>query len=162
MVTQLTRPTGAVVLTREGRERLTERLRDLDTRILPQLHDRMWSSDRTGGDEIALAAALSERQSIRSAMAVSVDAEAIDDDPNTVELGDFVTVRDQDGALETYRIVDPVEAPLDDIRVSSTSPFAVAALGRRVGEEIEIHPRIGEPVRYRIEDTWRIDPGDAA
>ena len=149
---------GAVVITREGRERLTRRLDELDTTVLPQLQEQLWTKDRDGNDDMALAAALSERHSIRSALTVSVDAEAIADDPDVVEIGDWVRVRDEDGWEETYRIVDPVEAALDDVRVASTSPFALATLGRRVGEEVEIRPRVGAPFRYLILDTWRHEP----
>lgn len=162
MVTETTRPIGAVVLTREGRERLSRRLVDLDSSVLPQLQERIWSKDRDWNDDLALASALSERRSIRSAMAVSVDAESIPDDPDVVELGDFVAICDEHGHIETYRIVDPVEAPLDDIRVSSTSPLAQAVLGGRVGDDITIAPPLGLPRRYRVVDTWRIDQPDVA
>jgi len=157
-MTTATAPTGAVVITREGRERLTQRLRDLDTTVLPQLREQLWTKDRDWNDDMALAAALAEQHSIRAALAVSVDAEAVVDDPDVVEIGDWVTVRDEDGWEETYRIVDPVEAPLDDVRVASTSPFALAALGRRVGEEFEIQPRMGTPFRYVILGAWRHEP----
>jgi hypothetical protein len=95
-----TAPTGAVVITREGRGRLTQRLHDLDETVLPQLREQLWTKDRDW-------------------------------------------------------IVDPVEAPLDDVRVASTSPFARASLGRRVGEEIEIQPRVGPSFRYVIVGAWR-------
>jgi transcription elongation GreA/GreB family factor len=150
-----TAPTGAVVITREGRGRLTQRLHDLDETVLPQLREQLWTKDRDWNDDAALAAALAERHSITAALTVSVDAEAIVDDPDVVEIGDWVTVHDEDGREETYRIVDPVEAPLDDVRVASTSPFARASLGRRVGEEIEIQPRVGPSFRYVIVGAWR-------
>jgi len=151
-------PTGPVVITREGRERLTQRLDDLDTTVLPQLLEQLWTKDRDANDDRALAAALAERHSIRSALTVSVDAEAITDDPDVVEIVDWVTVRDADGWDETYRIVDPIEAPLDEVRVASTSPFALASLGQRVGDEIEIRPRVGAPFRYVILGAWRHEP----
>jgi transcription elongation GreA/GreB family factor len=153
-----TAPIGAVVITREGRERLTQRLHDLDETVLPQLREQLWTKDRDWNDDAALAAALAERHSITAALTVSVDAETIADDPDVVEVGDWVTVRDEDGREETYRIVDPVEAPLDDVRVASTSPFARASLGRRVGEEIEIEPRVGPSFRYVIIGAWRREP----
>jgi transcription elongation GreA/GreB family factor len=155
-------PTGAVVITREGRERLTQRLHDLDATVLPQLREQLWTKDRDWNDDAALAAALAEHRSIASALAVSVDAESIGDDPDVVEVGDWVTVRDEDGWEETYRIVDPVEAPLDNVRVASTSPFAVAALGHGIGDEIVIQPRVGEPFRYTILSAWRDEPPTGA
>jgi transcription elongation GreA/GreB family factor len=162
MTTTTAIPPYTAVLTRDGRARLTDRLRDLDTRVLPQLRENIWSKDRGWSDDAALAAAIAERQSIKSALAISVDAESFRDDPDVVEIGDWVTVRDDDGREETYRIVEPIEAPLDDVRVSSTSPFAIAALGGRVGDDIHIRPLVGEAFRYRIVRTWRTDPKEAA
>src|SRR5215208_4741914 len=72
-----TAPTGAVVITREGRGRLTQRLHDLDETVLPQLREQLWTKDRDRNDDAALAAALAERHSITAALTVSVDAEAI-------------------------------------------------------------------------------------
>ena len=162
MATTTQAPIGATVLTSDGRARLARRLHDLDTEVLPELRERIWTQDRDGNDDAALVAALAKRQAIAAALANSVDAETVPDDPDVVEIGDWVTVRDGDGWEETYRIVDPIEAPLDDVRVASTSPFADAALGRRVGDEIEIQPQAGAPYRFRILHAGRHDPTGAA
>jgi transcription elongation GreA/GreB family factor len=55
-----------------------------------------------------------------------------------VDLGTAVTVRDGQGVMERFLIVHPVEAPLDDVRISVRSPLAQALLGHRVGEEVEV------------------------
>lgn len=47
-----------------------------------------------------------------------------------------MTVRDDQGVVERFLIVHPVEAPLDDIRISVRSPLAQALLGHRAGEEV--------------------------
>jgi transcription elongation GreA/GreB family factor len=63
-----------------------------------------------------------------------------------VELGDEVTVEFDAGETERFLLVDPVEAPLDQLRISVESPLARALLGRPVGEEVEVRAPGG---RYR-------------
>jgi transcription elongation GreA/GreB family factor len=55
-----------------------------------------------------------------------------------VELGDEVTVEFDAGDTDQFLLVDPVEAPLDQLRISVESPLAQALLGRRVGEQAEV------------------------
>ncbi len=52
-----------------------------------------------------------------------------------ITLGSRVAVTDADGERLVVRIVDPVEAYLDEERISSTSPLASALLGHVVGDE---------------------------
>jgi transcription elongation factor GreB len=63
-----------------------------------------------------------------------------------VELGDEVTVEFAASETERFLLVDPVEAPLDQLRISVESPLARALLGRRVGEQVEVRAPAG---RYR-------------
>jgi hypothetical protein len=60
------------------------------------------------------------------------------EDPGVVELSDEVVVELAAGDTERYLAVDPVEAPLDDLRISVESPLAHAVLGRRVGDQVEV------------------------
>lgn len=53
-------------------------------------------------------------------------------------LGDTVTIHLTNGAPETYIIVHPLEAPVDDRRISVESPLATALLGRHVGDDVEV------------------------
>jgi transcription elongation factor GreA len=64
--------------------------------------------------------------------------EDLPDNPAVVELGEAVTVRDDQGVVERFLIVHPIEAPLDDTRISVRSPLPQALLGHRVGEEVEV------------------------
>jgi transcription elongation GreA/GreB family factor len=68
------------------------------------------------------------------------------EDPGIVELGDEVVVEFAAGDTERFLVVDPVEAPLDDLRISVESPLAQAPVGRRVGEQVEVDAPAG---RYR-------------
>ncbi|HSO03109.1 MAG TPA: GreA/GreB family elongation factor, partial [Candidatus Limnocylindrales bacterium] len=52
-----------------------------------------------------------------------------------ITLGSRVAITDADGERLIVRIVDPVEAYLDEERISDTSPLARALLGHRVGDQ---------------------------
>ena len=71
-------------------------------------------------------------------------------DPNVVETGDMVTVREQ-GSSETerYMIAGPVEARVDDSWISTESPLGAALLGRRAGQTITVEVPAGS-LRYTV------------
>jgi hypothetical protein len=78
-----------------------------------------------------------------------------------VEFGDEVLVEFAADEVERFLLVDPVEAPLDDVRISVESPLAQAVLGRRVGEQVEVEAPAGR-YRCRIIATGRHRPGVAS
>jgi transcription elongation factor GreA len=84
-------------------------------------------------------------------------AEDLPDDPARVELGETVTVQVDGGAPERFLIVHPVEAPLDDTRISAESPLARALLGRRIGEHVRVAAPSGA-YRCRILAAERATP----
>ena len=145
-----TPPAGTLAISEDGLARLRERMRRLDKEILPALRERLVSPDGDGRDDEALAMALVERARVGWVLATARPSEELPDDPDVVELGDWIMVRDDEGAVEVYRIVDPIEAPMDSVRVSSSSPLAQAALCRRVGDVIEVGPERGERFRLTI------------
>jgi transcription elongation factor GreA len=55
-----------------------------------------------------------------------------------VSFGSTVQVRDQDGAEQTWRIVNSHDASPSEGRLSAESPVAVALLGRAVGEKASV------------------------
>ena len=73
-----------------------------------------------------------------------------------VELGDEVTVEFAADETERFLLVDPVEAPLDDVRISVESPLAQALIGRRVGDQVEVDAPDG---RYRPAE---VSPADSS
>jgi len=79
--------------------------------------------------------------------------------PGVVELGDEVTVEFDGGESERFLLVDPVEAPLDQVRISAESPLARALLGRPVGEQVEVKAPGGR-YRCRILATRRCPAQD--
>ena len=71
-----------------------------------------------------------------------------------VALGDTMTLCYPDGESGRDVIVDPLEAPLADRRISSDSPLGRALLGRHVGEVVEVDVPGGR-YRCRIESAER-------
>ncbi len=70
---------------------------------------------------------------------------------NIVHLGSTVTLTHaQSGANRSYTIVSPNEVNPSQGKISPDSPVGKAALGRRVGDEIEVSTPSGM-IRYRIE-----------
>jgi transcription elongation GreA/GreB family factor len=71
-------------------------------------------------------------------------------DPIVVEMGDTVTVREQGSSdTERYKIVGPVEARVDDSRISAESPLGAALLGRRPSETVTVDAPAGS-IRYAV------------
>jgi transcription elongation factor GreA len=67
-----------------------------------------------------------------------------------VELASTVTVVEEGGPEETYRIVGPAEADPGAGRVSFASAMGKALLGHRVGEEVEVHTPTGASYTVRV------------
>jgi hypothetical protein len=102
-------PPGQVVLTREGRHLLEARLGHLNRRVIPEL--------RLPG--------------------VAVVAE---DRPGGSDTGP--ARRRGDGGLpgtqQQFLFVHPLEAALDSVRISASSPLGRAVLGRRAGDLVDV------------------------
>jgi len=119
----------APLLTKEGRRRLVERLRRLRDETVPELtaaldqsaQDPAVQADLDAVREVGRLAHL-----LKSAGSIT----EIPEDPDVVQLGDWVTVRTDEGETNRYLIVHPAEAVVDRQRISA--PLAVAAHGRRV------------------------------
>lgn len=66
------------------------------------------------------------------------------DDPTIVEIGDEVEVEFEDGSTETFLIVHPVEAGMDEHRTSADAPLATAVLGHRPGDHVTVSSPAGD------------------
>ncbi len=62
---------------------------------------------------------------------------------SSVRLGSKVTVRSKDGGKELYAIVGSAEANPSDGKISNESPVGKALMGKRVGDEVEVHAPAG-------------------
>ncbi|MGB7962733.1 MAG: GreA/GreB family elongation factor [Propionicimonas sp.] len=126
-----------VVLTPDGRRMLQARLVELAEELLPAMRPLLVEDER---DERVVAdferlQAEHDRLAVVLGTAGSVDPERLG---SVVELGSRVVILDADGHRRVVRIVDPVEAFLDDERISRKSPLAVALMGHSPGDECRV------------------------
>jgi transcription elongation GreA/GreB family factor len=149
-------PEAAVVLTPEGQRRLAARAAWLATGPIPRfahyyLDDPAqdgWASAEYGQEvtELALLTRILQR-------AITSD-QLPPENPGIVELGDEVAVEFANGYTQRFLVVNPIEAPLDDLNISVESPLGQALVGRRVGDQVEVDAPDG-PFRCRILTTAR-------
>ncbi len=149
---------NVVYLTKEGYERLKERLEYLikvkRPEIARQIHEAKEMGDiseNAGYDEAKNAQGFLEGEIMelewKLKHAVIIEEDARD---GTVTLGSRVTVRDEEtGEEETYTIVGSAEADPFDGRISNESPVGKALLGRQEGEVVDIRTP-GGTLRMRI------------
>lgn len=125
-----------IVLTAEGRawisarrERTVERLARVDEDL---------AADRTSELLDERAALTDQLDELTDLLRRAVAPGEISDDPTVVELGDEVDIVFPDDERETFLVVHPVEAGMDEQRTSADSPLAKAVLGHRVGDEVTV------------------------
>jgi transcription elongation factor GreA len=135
-----------VILTRAGKRLLIERASALRGDVLPELRAALADPERDSRVDAEFERAVNELRHLVWLVEHATLAEDLSGEPTVVELGRTVTVRDDRGVVERFLIVHPLEAPLDDLRISVSSPLAQALLGHRVGEEVEVAAPSG---RYR-------------
>jgi transcription elongation factor GreA len=126
------------MLTQEGKRLLEERATRLREEVLPSIVARLEEQDRDAQVEAEYRRATDELADIEYLIRHAPVAEEIPGDPQVIEVGDEVTIGFEDGSTERYLIVHPVEATLDELRISADSPLARALLGRRIGEQVEV------------------------
>lgn len=146
-----------VWLTEAGKARLEEELADLRDRRRPELHGRIQEATEGGdvsdnaeyeelkSDWAILEARLAElEQNLERAAILEKPSEA-----GVVGLGSEVTLRADDGEVETWVLVSPQEARPVDGRISTESPVGRVLNGRRIGESISVATPGGE-MQYTV------------
>jgi len=133
---------GQVMLTAEGRVLLHDRMVELAEEILPSMRPLLVEDER---DERVVAdferlQAEHDRLAVLLGTAGDIDTAALG---QTIALGSRVAILDAEGNRRIVRIVDPVEAFLDEERISDTSPLAQALLGRTVGDRCPVQAPAG-------------------
>jgi len=119
---------AAVVLTPDGQQWLLARAAWLASK-----------PDQAGWDDEGYARGAAELARLHGILGQAITTEELPpEQPGVVELGDEVTVEFAASETERFLLVDPVEAPLDQLRISVESPLARALLGRRVGDQVEV------------------------
>jgi transcription elongation GreA/GreB family factor len=135
--------TSQVMLTSEGRALLAARMAELADEVLPAMRPLLVEDER---DERVVAdferlQAEHDRLSVLLGTSGTLDPQSLGD---TITLGSRVIITDAEGHRRVVRIVDPVEAFLDEERISSTSPLATALLGHAVGDRCSVAAPAGD------------------
>jgi len=153
-------PAEAVVLTPEGQRELAVRAARLATELIPRVaHYYLDEPDQDGWASVEYGQAVTELALLtRILQRASTTDELPPEKPGIVELGDEVVVEFVNGYTQRFLVVDPIEAPLDDLRISVESPLAQALVGRRVGAQVEVDAPDGR-FQCRIVATGRHLPG---
>ena len=119
----------------EGRlERTQERLDHIADELVNERTEQLIVERRQLLDQV---------EELTQLLRIAIAPGAVADDPSIVELGDEVTVEFADGERETFLIVHPVEAGMDENRTASDAPLAQAVLGRRPGDSITVSSPAG-------------------
>lgn len=124
-------------MTRQMRRSLEARLQELESRI------EILDAQRQGDDSLEATAMLVqlslERDRIFDALR---EVTLIDDEPfdvHAIEIGDAVSVRDEEGEVDRYVLVDDgVGARARTDWVSVASPLGAAIVGRSRGDRVEV------------------------
>ena len=148
--------TIGIPLTDDGLALLAERLVFLHDVALPELRPLLTARERDERDVAAFERFLAEAQWLESVLgrATALPAQEFD----AVGIGARVQLATPDGEHTWVRPVHPVEAALDDERISMTSPVSQAILGARVGDVVVVNGPSGEWVCEILE----IHDGDSA
>lgn len=120
-------------ITREGAERLKQRLDDL-------LEKKRQSSGVSDSDLRKLDAKIRTLQQILGSVVVSQPVA----NPDKVAFGTTVRIRHESGEEETYRIVGVEEADPENGSISWLSPLAKALLSRKVGDKVRFRSPAGQ------------------
>jgi transcription elongation GreA/GreB family factor len=142
------------LLTDEGRKRLEERARRLEEETIPTVVAAIEETEDDLSLQLEYDLASRELEQLKYVLETAGSIDQIPEDPDVVQIGDWVTLKTQDGETERHLIVDPAEAVLDTNRISADSPLARAVLGRRVGESAVIQAPSG-PYPVQIIETLR-------
>jgi len=141
--------TATTVLTKEGYDRLTAELNLLRTERRAQIADRLHRILEEGGDlieNLAFEEAKNEQAyiegRIQELVRILANVEFIPPsggNRDCVVIGSVVTVREDGGRPETFRLVGAVEANPREGRISNQSPLGHALVGCKVGDRVSVN-----------------------
>jgi transcription elongation factor GreA len=133
---------------------LEERARRLEEETIPALVEAIEEEDDEMAPRLEQDLALRELEQLKYVLETAGNVYDVPEDPDLVQIGDWVTLRLADNEQVRHLIVDPAEAGLDTDRISSDSPLATAILGSRVGEDVTVEAPSG-PYRATIVESKR-------
>ena len=131
-----------IPLTDDGRALLVERLTFLHEVALPELRPLLTGRERDERDVASFERLLGEAQWLEGVLGRATPLPRQNAD--AVGLGMRVQLQMPDGESIWVRPVHPIEAALDDERISMTSPVSQAILGAQVGDVVMVNGPAGE------------------
>ena len=153
-------------ITPEGYRRMDDELRTLWKQVRPEV-TRAVQEAAAQGDRSENAEYIYGKKQLREIdrrirfLSKRLDGmtvvERVPDDAGKVFFGAWVELEDDDGGLETYRLVGPDEADAARGYVSVDAPLARALLGKRQDDEARVRTPNGERCLY-INRIWYLDP----
>lgn len=153
------RPKGACYITPEGERTLRAELYQLWKVERPQVtatvHEAAKNGDRSeNGDYIYGKRRLREIDSrVRFLTKRLEELTVVHDlpsDKQRIFFGAWVTLEDENGGEQRYRVVGPDEFDLSQRKLSVDSPMARAMLGKRLDDEVIVSTPTGERCYYVV------------
>lgn len=144
-------PPYDAVLTAEGKALLERKADELRTETLPALVQALTENRHDELTRLSYEDTVAELRRIESVLAQARPIPAQPAVNDQVSLGDWIKVSflpasaDDAELTEQFLLVHPFEAPLDQYRISMTSPLGRAVLGHRVGDVVNVEA----PTRQR-------------
>jgi len=148
---------SAVTLTADGRLLMEERLRHLREALIPALVPLLVDRERDERHTAEFERLTAEADWLDHLLATSLTTSA--GSGSEVRLGSRVLLRLAGGVEEWVRPVHPVEAFLDEERISATSPLSEALLGASVGQTVTVRGPAAT-WRCRIVDVRDVGAGE--
>lgn len=148
---------GSKYITPEGEKTLRKELHQLWKVERPEVtnvvHEAAKNGDRSeNGDYIYGKRRLREIDSRVRFLNKRLDELEIVDraptDQSKVRFGAWITLEDEEGAEQRWRIVGPDEFDVSQGKLSMDSPMARAVLGKGLDDEVVVHSPSGEQVFY--------------
>ena len=103
------------ILTEEGRMRLEERARRLEEETIPAVQAAIDETEDDLSLQLEHDLATGELDRLRYVLETARSVGEIPEDPDLVQIGDWVSLRTQDGEMIRHLIVDPAEAGVDEL-----------------------------------------------
>jgi len=162
------KPHSSAYITRAGHTRLTEELKHLWKVVRPEV-TRKVAEAAALGDRSENAEYIYGKKQLREIdariryLSKRLDELVVVDrtppDASRIFFGAWVTVRDNEDAVKTWRLVGPDEFDAAPAYISIDAPIARALLGKSAGDEVTVdiadttHRLIVETIRYDLAAT---------
>ena len=137
--------TEEYLLTKEGAEKMRAKLEDMTTRQRAELSERLRFAISQGDlsenadyhkakeDQAFLEGKIKEYETILGNAKIIEDKHGQQD---TVDVGNWVTIKEGDQPEEKYQMVGAREANPREGRISNESPMGIAIIGRKAGDTV--------------------------